>query len=277
MKKVWRQRRWLAWALGMFALGTVLVGLGMAEPSLAQQAAPGFTNPVDGQAVSGDVTIQGTAVIDSFQKYELHFKLEPSGNDAFIYFDGATQPVVNGQLGIWRASGLPAGTYSLRLRVVKADGNYAEYYTRNVALNLGPVPTPTSDQPTPTPIPVVTATFTPPPAQPTAAPVVVDQPAGVVDLTPTPEPVAVQVDSASSGGAADSANPDTAAAPESSGAGSLIARELGEAVAVDRLRSEFFGGMRSAAGIVALLLAIFGGKALYAWYRTREPGAGIGD
>lgn len=259
------QSRWPIWCAAIFALSVLLLGLGMVQPSLAQQAAPGFTNPVEGQAVSGDVTIQGTAVIDSFQKYELHFKQEPSGDDAFIYFDGATQPVVNGQLGIWRASGLPAGTYSLRLRVVKADGNYAEYYARNVALNLGPVPTPTSDQPTPTPIPVVTATFTPPPTQPTAAPVVVEQPAGVVDPTPTPEPVAVQVDGASGSGGA-----ETTAAAESSGAGSLLARELGEAVAVDRLRSEFFGGMRTAAGVVFLLLAIFGGKALYAWYRTRD-------
>jgi len=258
--------RWLAWCAGVLALGLLLLSLGSVT-RIQAQAAPGITSPSDGQAVGGDVALQGTAVIDTFQKYELHFKQEPSGDDAFIYFDGGTQPVVNGQLGVWRASGLPAGTYSLRLRVVKADGNYAEYFARNVALNLQPTATPTSDLPTPTPIPVITATFTPAPAQPTAAPVEVEQPAGVGDPTPTPEPVAVQVDGSGSSG--DTANTtDTAA--ESTGSANLIARELGEAVAVDRLRGEFFSGMRTAAGIVSLLLAIFGGKALFAWYRTRE-------
>lgn len=256
------------------ALALMVLGLLSSGPMLSgamwAQNAPGITSPSDGQAVGGDVALQGTAVIESFQKYELHFKQEPSGDDAFIYFDGGTQPVVNGQLGVWRASGLPAGTYSLRLRVVKQDGNYAEYFARNVTLNLQPTPTPTSDVPTPTPIPVVTATFTPAP-QPTAAVVDVEQPPVGVEPTPTPEPVAVQVES--SGGDADPAPVESgSAAPveDSSGATSLIARELGEAVAVDRLRGEFFRGMRLAASVVIVLLAIFGGKTLYTWYRTRE-------
>ena len=253
--------------MGTLALAAALFGLGTAQPILAQ-AAPGISSPVDGQAVSGDVAIQGTAVIDTFQKYELHFKQEPTGDDAFIYFDGGTQPVVGGQLGVWRASGLPAGAYSLRLRVVKADGNYAEYFARNVTLNLQAPPTPTPDQPTPTPIPVVTATFTPA-VQPTAAPVQVDQPPVVANLTPTPDPVAVQVDTGASGGSTgDQGNAGTASG--SSGSTSLIARELGEAVAVDRLRGEFFRGMRMAGGVAGLLLVIFGGKALFAWYRTRD-------
>ncbi len=257
--------------LALLLMGAV-AGSARIAPLMAQNA-PGITSPTDGQAVGGDVVLQGTAVIDTFQKYELHFKQEPSGDDAYIYFDGGTQPVVNGQLGTWRASGLPAGTYSLRLRVVKADGNYAEYFARNVGLNVQPTATPTADVPTPTPIPVVTATFTPA-AQPTPVVVEVEQPPAGVEPTPTPEPVAVQVDSgAAAGGEADAADPAAEpAAVQDSGATSLIARELGEAVAVDRLRSEFFRGMRLAAGIAALLLAIFGGKALFAWYRTQEPG-----
>jgi len=258
--------------LAILPLAAVLLMAATVLPrgsSLAQNA-PGITNPTDGQAVGGDVALQGTAVIETFQKYELHFKQEPSGDDAFIYFDGGTQPVVNGQLGVWRASGLPAGTYSLRLRVVKQDGNYAEYFARNVALNLQPTATPTSDVPTPTPIPVVTATFTPAP-QPTVAAVEVDQPPAAAEPTPTPEPVAVQVESGSGAAGSDAAG-ETAAqdGAQESGSTSLIARELGEAVAVDRLRGEFFRGMRLAASIVIVLLAIFGGKAMFTWYRTRE-------
>ncbi len=88
--------------------------------------------------------IIGTAVIDSFQKYELHYKQEPSGDDAYIYFTGGTTPIVGGQLGVWAAGGLPPGNYSIRLRVVKQDGNYAEYYAPNVSVNqAAPSPTPT--------------------------------------------------------------------------------------------------------------------------------------
>ncbi len=78
-------------------------------------AQSGITSPSAGTSVSGDVVIVGTAVIDPFQKYELHYKLEPSGDDAYIYFFGGTTPVINGQLGTWQAAGLPAGVYSLRL------------------------------------------------------------------------------------------------------------------------------------------------------------------
>ncbi len=67
-----------------------------AQPIIAQA---GITSPANGDAVSGDVVIMGSAVIDPFQKYELHYKLEPSGNDAYIYFAGATTPITNGQLG----------------------------------------------------------------------------------------------------------------------------------------------------------------------------------
>ena len=100
----------------------------LSGPSLLAQT-PGISSPATGSSVGGDVPVMGTAVIETFQKYELHYKQEPSGDDAYIYFDGGTTPVDNGQLAIWRASGLPPGAYSLRLRVVKADGNYAEYFS----------------------------------------------------------------------------------------------------------------------------------------------------
>ena len=105
------------------------------QPVVAQS---GITSPAPGSSVSGDVTVIGTAVIDPFQKYELHFKLEPSGDDAYVYFTGNTVPVQNGPLGVWQTGGLPAGIYSLRLRVVKNDGNYAEFFAQNISVNQGP-------------------------------------------------------------------------------------------------------------------------------------------
>ena len=167
------------------------------------QTSSGITSPATSSAVGGTVTIQGTAVIEPFQKYELHFKQEPSGDDAYIYFDGGTEPVVNGQLGILQADGLSPGVYSIRLRVVKNDGNYAEFFAQNVNVgqDLEPTPTSTSNVPTPTPIP--SATFTPAP-QPTPVVGQVSQPdlGNNPPAEQAPEPVAASTAAATGSGAA---------------------------------------------------------------------------
>jgi hypothetical protein len=245
------------------------------QPALAQS---GITAPAPGSAVSGDVAIMGTAVIDPFQKYELHYKLEPSGDDAYIYFAGATTPVQNGQLGVWQASGLPPGTYSLRLRVVKIDGNYAEYYVTGLSVNQGPAiseeptptPTPTSEEPTPTPIP--TATFTPAP-QPTVAVGQVAQPAldTIAQETPTPtvEAVAVVPDTGNTGGQVETnslAAVTNTSVQESEGS---VTRELGEALSLNRLRNQFFNGMRISAALFLGVIALYGGKRLFDWVWTQ--------
>ena len=81
---------------------TLSGGPGARTPTFAPglPAAPG-TPPGPGAAINGDVPILGTAIIDSFQKYELAYKQEPSGDDAYIYFAGGTSPVVGGQLGVF--------------------------------------------------------------------------------------------------------------------------------------------------------------------------------
>lgn len=240
---------------------------------VAAQDQSGITSPSPGSAVGGDVPILGTAVIDPFQKYELHYKQEPSGDDAYIYFGGGTNQVINGQLGVWQAGGLPSGVYSIRLRVVKTDGNYAEFYAPNLSLNQGPAtpePTPTSDEPTLTPIP--TETFTPAP-QPTAAVGAVQQPQvegsqpaeptptplamAAVDeaATPTAEALAVDLGGASPAGAVVSeVNPDNS-----------LTRELGEALSFDKLRNQFWSGVRYSMALCIGVLALFGGKRLFDW------------
>ena len=120
-----------------------------------------ITSPVSGTTVAGDVIINGTAVHSAFLRYELYYKQEPSSGDAYIYFDGGNAQVTNGPLGIWRTAGFPAGTYTIRLRVVKQDANYDEIEMKGIQVGQAstePTPTPTSSEPTPTSIP--TATFT---------------------------------------------------------------------------------------------------------------------
>jgi hypothetical protein len=269
--------------LSLLRLGLALVLLAAlfawkVDP-LAAQDQSGITSPSPGAAVGGDVPIFGTAVIDPFQKYELHYKQEPSGDDAYIYFGGGTNQVINGQLGVWQAGGLPPGAYSIRLRVVKADGNYAEFYAPNVNLNVNqdpliPEPTPTSDEPTVTPIP--TETFTPAP-QPTAAVGAVQQPQveGSQPAEPTPTPIVVAAGEEAPTPTAEvlAANP-IGGAPASAAVSQVntdasLTRELGEAVSFDRLRNQFWNGVRYSMVLCLGVLALFGGKRLFDWVWTQ--------
>ncbi len=268
--------RWLTSLL----LLVLLINFSSARPLYAQEQS-GITSPAAGSQVSGSVPIFGTAVIDPFQKYELHYKPEPSSDDAYIYFDGNTSPVVNGQLGIWQAGGLPPGTYSLRLRVVKADGNYAEYFAPNIGVNLGaesnsseePTPTETANEfaePTETPIPTVT--FTPAP-QPTVAVGVVEQPQieGEQPPTPTVPPVEVAAIPPSDPNAGAIPTPEPTNPPQSTVIDNTASdednpmRELGQALAFDTLRSRFWSGVRYSAVLCIGIIALFGGKRIFDW------------
>lgn len=169
-------------------------------------AQAGITSPATGGSANGAIPIFGTATIEPFQKYELHFKTQAEGDDGYKYFDGGTEQINNGQLGVLQAGGFAPGIYSIRLRVVKLDGNYAEYFAQNVSINqssqsaatattagltvgsLGAIATPTfTVEPTQTPIP--TFTFTPAP-QPTPIVGQVTQPQTNFAPTRTPVPTA---------------------------------------------------------------------------------------
>jgi len=267
-------------------MAVACAGLGSAPLPAAAQPASGITSPATGSSISNDVAVRGTAVIEPFQKYELYFKREPSGDDAYIWFDGGTTPVVDGQLGVWAASGLEPGVYSLRLRVVKNDGNYGEYFARNISVNQGPPPTDTPDEPTETPIP--TATFTPAP-QPTPAvgqvtqPQVTDPPtvaaiaaSSAPTNTPTPAGVAIadtgaSADPASNADSSVIVNPDNAAAGAAAveAENSSMTRQLGEALSVERLRTHFFNGMRYSAALFLVIGLIFLGKRILVWVRAQ--------
>lgn len=236
------------------------------------QAASGITSPAPGSTVSGSVPVMGTAVIEPFQRYELYYKQEPNGDDSYIYFDGDTKPVVNGQLGIWETGTLPPGIYTIRMRVVKTDGNYAEHFAPKISVNQGPTPTPTSDEPTPTPIP--TATFTPVP-QPTAVVGTVEQP-DLGEATATPEATEALIAMGSEG---DSGTQDTTSTESDVGAvaqpgaaessGNSLTDELGAALSIQRLRTQFFRGVRISAAVFLLVVAIFAGKRLLEWTLSR--------
>ncbi|WP_374688538.1 transglycosylase domain-containing protein, partial [Promineifilum sp.] len=97
------------------------LGLGAGETAVWR-----ITSPKEGDTISGNIPIVGTASFDpavvEFYKIELGI---PSGSEIQWLTLGETHdtPVVNGQLEVLQAEALPPGPYFLRLIVVK-DSNY---------------------------------------------------------------------------------------------------------------------------------------------------------
>ncbi len=223
----------------------------------------GITSPEQGSSVSGAVPIMGTAAGTPFLRYELYYKESASGEEAFKYFDGEPRQVVNGQLGEWHTDVLAPGTYTLRLRVSRPDGNYDEFFVHNISVSQDPI-TPTPDGPTPTPIPIDTPTPYP---QPTVAEVRVEQPnieGETEEPTTTPPPP-------SQGNGSGTTESQTSSSDQSE----IVLQpgilgDLGESLAIERLRTQFFAGVRWSAGLFLLLGAIFAAKRLLEWIFTKN-------
>ena len=106
------------------------------------QGGNGISSPRDNAVVSGVVLIEGTATDPSFLRYEMSFfkEFDPLGD--WVVFATGDRPVVGGVLAAWdttvgRNAGAPFypdGTYRLRLRVVRQDSNYDEYYILGLSL-----------------------------------------------------------------------------------------------------------------------------------------------
>lgn len=106
----------------------------------AQIAVPGTE-----QTVRGAVSIQGTAAMDNFSRYELAYASEPDATN-WISLGGAVQPVTAGALGVWNTRPLADGKYALRLQVFDTVNTLtAEAIVRNITLaNAVAAPAPES-------------------------------------------------------------------------------------------------------------------------------------
>lgn len=155
-------------------------------PSAFAQGGNGITSPANGAVVQGSVQIVGTATLPDFLRYDLHFS---ANQQDWVYFGSGPVPVINGVLGYWDTIGarIPDGIYTIRLRVVKSDSNYDEFYTYNIQVaNSAPptaAPSPTEFEQPDTP--------TPPPTSAGGTPggtvvVTVEQPPTRAAATPSP-------------------------------------------------------------------------------------------
>jgi len=150
----------------ILALGTITVD---AEPAL-QQAQVQITSPEMNAQVRGVIAILGSASVPNFQFYKIEYGVGPNPSQWALIGTMRDAPVMNGQLEVWDTSKVPDGVYSLRLHAVKKDGNYEEFFVRQVSVvNSGPSPTAS-----PTPEPTMSVTPTPDTMAPTPGAPAVD-------------------------------------------------------------------------------------------------------
>ena len=145
-----------------------------------------ITSPRGPVVVRGSVLISGTAMHGNFDFYKVEYApgVNPADNQWILIGSTHASPVQNGLLETWHTQGrVPDGTYSLRLLVVKRDGQFDEDIVRQITV-ANAVPTET---PTPATKPTATKTSSPLPPTPT---IVIAVPVPITPEPATPEPSA---------------------------------------------------------------------------------------
>jgi len=144
----------------LLLMGIVLLTFSLpevgAEP-LSQQIQVEITSPEMNAEVRGLVAIIGSASVSSFQFYKVEFGVGPNPSQWAVIGSLHEQPMINGQLEVWDTTVLPDGVYTLRLQAVKQDGNWEEFFVRQLAI--------VNTRPTATPTPTVTPTLSPTPTR----------------------------------------------------------------------------------------------------------------
>jgi len=204
-------RKTVASCLLLLLLGAFLVVIIEAAPGRSpQEQGPEavITSPRDRAVVRDKVSIKGTAAHPEFWKYEVAYGLEPNPSDQWILIGMVHETqVVDNVLETWDTTLLPDGNYSLRLRVVRRDGNYQEYFVREIAVaNAQPTDTPTPEVTptptnTPTPLPPTPTIVIELPVLPSPTPVPLPTSAPVIRPTATPEPSFFNINMPDLGGA----------------------------------------------------------------------------
>lgn len=94
------------------------------EVSAAEGCTPGqvnLTSPLNGDRISGSITVKGSANIPNFGFYTL--QIAHPGDTIWLPIQVGQQPVKNEILGTWDTSSLTPGAYLLKLVVTDNVGN----------------------------------------------------------------------------------------------------------------------------------------------------------
>ncbi|MCB0246938.1 MAG: polysaccharide deacetylase family protein [Anaerolineae bacterium] len=120
-------------------------------PTNAASAGNGIQSPADGATVRGAVVVSGIAQDEQFAKWQLDL-LPANQTDQVVFLSLSEQPLpTTGDLAVLDTTHFPDGDYKLRLRVVRRDGNYDEYY-RDIVIANHVSPAATLQQPAASPV-----------------------------------------------------------------------------------------------------------------------------
>jgi hypothetical protein len=157
------------------------------------QAAPTATKPAvrteilfprPGTVGYGYMRIQGTALINDYQHYQVH--IAPHGSENWQWLTTSYQIVREGDLHVMNTTDYPDGFYDLRVRAIQQTGNYNEEFVRRFEIRNENPPTPTPTPAiAPTEIPTDTVSVTRTPLLPPLSPI--QTPSPLPTPTPTPE------------------------------------------------------------------------------------------
>lgn len=124
--------------------------------------------------MAGLVSIEGSALINAYHKYDLHIAV--AGSEEWQWVTTAYTVVHDARLYLLDSTKYRDGFYDLRVRAISDNGNYSEAFLRGLEIRNANPPTPT---------PLLNAQGTPLPTQP-LSPILL-----VPTATPTPEPAFV--------------------------------------------------------------------------------------
>ena len=96
-------------------------------PAACPDARSRLTWPGVNAVLAGSVEVTGSAHREGFQYYKLEFGVGSNPrDDQMSFLVRGDSPVHDGVLGVWNVTGLPAGVYTLQLKVVDHTGNWID-------------------------------------------------------------------------------------------------------------------------------------------------------
>ncbi|MFP3896798.1 MAG: hypothetical protein ACLFV5_08200 [Anaerolineales bacterium] len=139
----------------LFILSLLFLGFILPSADAQEQTQVEIISPEMNDELRGLVPIIGSASVPGFQFYKVEWGVGPNPDQWAVIGELHDQPMINGELEVWDTNAVPDGVYTLRLQAVKQDGNWEEFYVRQLTVandRSSPTPTPT-ETPTPSPRP----------------------------------------------------------------------------------------------------------------------------
>lgn len=111
--------------------------------SVAGKQASGIIAPPPNSTCASIVDVIGSTIDVDFMRWELYWS--PAGAESWAFLTAGERPALNGLLARLDLGKLGGASVDFRLRVVRRDYNYSEYFSRNIRVLAPPqsvLPTP---------------------------------------------------------------------------------------------------------------------------------------